>query len=115
MVPNGYAELHPISLKVRADTLETISGYPDEERIDRELAFAIATTTSDVDSLRWLAALCAAKVEYLLDAEAKERATCSVCLSRTYRSEECVCENEEGDAEVYEEVLQELGVDLGDQ
>jgi hypothetical protein len=35
---------------------------------------------------------------------AKERATCSVCLARTYRGEECVCEDG-GDAEDYDEAL----------
>lgn len=41
------------------------------------------------------------------DAEeaAKERATCSTCLARTYRgNEECVCDDE-GDAEDYDEAL----------
>ena len=37
---------------------------------------------------------------------AKERSTCSVCLARTYRQEECVCEDG-GDAEDYDEALQE--------
>jgi hypothetical protein len=37
------------------------------------------------------------------DDEAKERATCSRCLARTYRNEECVCEDG-GDAEDYDEV-----------
>jgi L-2-hydroxyglutarate oxidase LhgO len=36
--------------------------------------------------------------------EAKERATCSVCLARTYRGEECVCDDG-GDAEDYNEVI----------
>lgn len=35
---------------------------------------------------------------------AKERSTCSNCLARTYRDEECVCEDE-GDAEEYDEAL----------
>lgn len=38
---------------------------------------------------------------------AKERSVCSICLARTYRDEECVCDDD-GDAEVYEEVLAEL-------
>lgn len=41
---------------------------------------------------------------------ARERATCSECGARTYRAEECVCE-EGGDAEVYEEVLAERPTD----
>jgi hypothetical protein len=39
------------------------------------------------------------------DVAAKERATCSACGARTYRGEECVCEDG-GDAEDYEEVPQ---------
>lgn len=39
--------------------------------------------------------------------EAKERSTCSVCLARTYRHEECICEPE-GDAEDYDIVLEGL-------
>lgn len=38
------------------------------------------------------------------DQAAKERATCSRCLARTYRGEECVCDDE-GDAEDYDEAL----------
>jgi hypothetical protein len=41
------------------------------------------------------------------DDEAKERATCSRCLARTYRDERCVCEDG-GDAEDYDEVREEL-------
>ena len=40
---------------------------------------------------------------------AKERATCSQCLARTYRNEECVC-RDGGDAEDYDEAR--LGVAL---
>lgn len=36
--------------------------------------------------------------------EAKQRATCSTCLARTYRHEECVCEDG-GNAEDYDEAL----------
>lgn len=42
------------------------------------------------------------------EAQAKERSTCSVCLARTYRQEECVCEDG-GDAEDYDVVMQGLG------
>ncbi len=38
--------------------------------------------------------------------EAKLRATCSGCLARTYRGEDCVCTD--GDAESYEVVLRAL-------
>lgn len=38
--------------------------------------------------------------------EARERATCSECGARTYRSEECFCD--EGDGEDYDEVRDEL-------
>lgn len=38
---------------------------------------------------------------------AKERSTCSVCLARTYRQEECVCDDG-GDAEDFDEVMGEL-------
>lgn len=37
---------------------------------------------------------------------AKNRSTCSVCLARTYRSEDCLCPGG-GDAEDYDEVLEE--------
>lgn len=60
---NGYARLHPLSMKVRADTLESIAGFEDGERRERELAFAVASVdVDDVDSLRWLAALIDARV-----------------------------------------------------
>lgn len=40
-----------------------------------------------------------------VEERAKERATCSVCLARTYRgNEECVCEDG-GDAEDFDEAL----------
>jgi hypothetical protein len=42
---------------------------------------------------------------------AKERSTCSHCLSRTYRQEECLCPVEpgapEGDAEDFDEALED--------
>jgi hypothetical protein len=41
------------------------------------------------------------------DDEAEGRATCSRCLARTYRDEQCVCEDG-GDAEDYDEVREEL-------
>jgi hypothetical protein len=44
-------------------------------------------------------------LEQGVEERAKERATCSVCLARTYRgNEECVCEDG-GDAEDYDEAL----------
>lgn len=46
--------------------------------------------------------------ESKLKAQAKEAATCSKCLARTYRGEECVCDTDEGDAEDYDEVLTRL-------
>lgn len=39
-----------------------------------------------------------------LEQEAKERSTCSACLARTYRGEECVCEDG-GDAEDFDVVV----------
>lgn len=41
--------------------------------------------------------------------EAEQRATCSVCLARRYRGEECLC-NDGGDAEDYYEALEDLGL-----
>lgn len=44
-------------------------------------------------------------LEQGVEERAKERATCSVCLARTYRgNEDCVCEDG-GDAEDYDEAL----------
>ena len=39
-----------------------------------------------------------------MEEEAKERSTCSECLARTYRGEECVCDDG-GDAEDYDEIM----------
>lgn len=42
--------------------------------------------------------------------EAKERATCSTCLARTYRGEECVCENG-GDAEDFDVLMEQISTE----
>lgn len=44
----------------------------------------------------------AVSIEDFEEMQAKERATCSKCLARTYRGEECVCPDG-GDAEDYDE------------
>jgi hypothetical protein len=46
--------------------------------------------------------------------ELKERATCSECLARTYRDEECVCPGDAGDAEVFDEIFGEGRRELAD-
>lgn len=53
MTFNGYAELHPLDLRVRADNLETVYGYSTEQ-FPRELAHGIdSIDTDDADSMRW--------------------------------------------------------------
>jgi hypothetical protein len=68
---SGYAKMIPVGIDVRADTLEITAGYPDEHKVDRELAFAIsALDMDDPDTLRWLACCIAAKLDYV---ESRER------------------------------------------
>jgi len=63
---NGYAEHHPVGISVRADMLEVVAGYPDEERVNRELAFAVGMMDErDPESLRWVATLLATKLDYI--------------------------------------------------
>ena len=62
---NGYTRMHRLDLRVPADMLEIIAGY-DAARMLRELSFATAALdTDDQASLRWMAALCAARVAEL--------------------------------------------------
>jgi hypothetical protein len=65
-VINGYEEMHPVGIEVRADMLETAAGFPNEERVDLELVVAMATIDiKDPTMLRWLATVIAAKLDYL--------------------------------------------------
>lgn len=58
---NGYARLHPVGIQVRADMLETVAGFA---HINSELLGAIeAVDTEDADSMRWLAALMARRID----------------------------------------------------
>lgn len=66
MTYNGYTAPHPVGIEVRADMLEITAGWPDEARVNKELAFALSTVDeNDPDSLKWLACCIAAKLDYL--------------------------------------------------
>jgi hypothetical protein len=61
-MPNGYETMHRLSLKARADMLETVAGY-EEQAVEVELAFAVvALDPEDPATLRWLACLCERRV-----------------------------------------------------
>lgn len=63
MTENGYAKLHPVPLRVRADMLESVAGL-DAAGLDRELSFAVGTLNlSDPGSCRWLVCLLARRVD----------------------------------------------------
>jgi len=63
---NGYAELHDVGIKVRADNLEIAAGWADEKAVDYELSFALgALDWEDADTMRWLAVVLAAKIDHL--------------------------------------------------
>lgn len=54
---NGYAKPCKLDTTVRADMLETVAGYTDDD-MHRELSFAIGTLdVYDPDSCRWMMAL----------------------------------------------------------
>lgn len=62
---NGYAELHPVTITTRADNLEIIAGY-DDEQLRREILFAAsALDYGDAETCRWLAVLLAEQIERL--------------------------------------------------
>lgn len=62
---NGYAELHPVTITTRADNLEIIAGY-DDEQLRREILFATsALDYNDAETCRWLAVLLAERIERL--------------------------------------------------
>ena len=62
---NGYAEMHDLTLKVRADTLESGAGMTDSD-VEMELGFALGLTDkNDPNALRWLAMLCMERINRL--------------------------------------------------
>ncbi len=70
---NGYEEMHPVGIDVRADMLESVAGLTDAE-MEGELAFATNTYDwNDPASMRWLAALTARRIA-TVEADAKEGA-----------------------------------------
>ena len=63
---NGYAKRHAVEITARADMLETVAGYENSERVDREIAFATsALDLTDPESCRWLACLLARRIDEL--------------------------------------------------
>lgn len=63
---NGYAKMHPVGISARADALEIVVGYPDAERVDRELSVAISSIDpNDTETYRWLACLISRKIDEL--------------------------------------------------
>lgn len=59
---DGYAKHHPLTLTVRADMLESVSGLTDND-LHKEIAFGVSTLdVNDPESLRWLACLCERRV-----------------------------------------------------
>ena len=61
--PNPYKGSCQLTIYASAEMLESIAGYPDDERIDRELRFALHDADMDsADTLRWLAALLEVKL-----------------------------------------------------
>lgn len=63
MAENGYSEPHALTIKVRADLLETIAGY-SSDRFAQELAHAVDNIdTDDAENLRWACALMAEQCE----------------------------------------------------
>lgn len=63
---NGYEQLMPVDIKVRADNLEITAGWPDESTVDRQLEHMLDTVSiQDADELRWTACCIAAKLDYL--------------------------------------------------
>lgn len=64
MIPNGYTKLHDVTVKVEAQDLETIAGYPDGKRRESELRHTMRNgDTRDVSHLRWMVALAAEQIE----------------------------------------------------
>jgi hypothetical protein len=65
MTDNPYAKMMPVGIDVRADMLETVCGY-SEDQFQRELDFAFGTVDDyDTESLRWLAACIARRIDEL--------------------------------------------------
>lgn len=63
---NPYKKPCAININVPAEMLETVAGYPDETRIDRELSFGFsAVDLRDAATLEWIAALIETKLNYL--------------------------------------------------
>lgn len=83
-----------------------------EEALVNRGRSSIASMVYDLsdDSIHEGERLMVDEIELIIDSavgKAKERATCSACLARTYRgNEDCLCPGG-GDAEDYDEVLEE--------
>lgn len=56
--PNPYKGSCRLDIFAPAEMLETVAGYPDDHRLERELSFALsAADPGDNTTLRWLAVL----------------------------------------------------------
>lgn len=63
---DGYAEMHPVGIQVRADMLESVAGLADDLELEREWYFALsAYDWNDPATLRWITALAARRIDEL--------------------------------------------------
>lgn len=65
-IEDTYERPTQVEIKVPASMLDAIYGWEDEERVDRELAFALdAVDTKDPATLQWLVAVIEGKLNYM--------------------------------------------------